>query len=118
MLMSVTGCGGSAHPAPQSTAGSPITAPEPPSPTGRPRLARAGTACGQVTDLKGGRARVFVARGLTTCTEALRVFQKYYDPNTPAEGVAGLVVIGHWTCETRATVAICTYRRTVIQARG
>ena len=48
----------------------------------------------------------------------MRVFGKYYDPTTPAEGSAGLAVIDHWTCSAHLKVATCTLRATTIQARG
>jgi hypothetical protein len=118
MLLSLAGCGGGAHQAPRTPARSLVIPPPSPSNTGRPRLARAGTVCGRVTTVRGGHARVIIARGVTTCAEAMQVMEKYSDPNTPAEGTAGLAVIGRWTCETRTVTTTCTYRRTAIQARG
>lgn len=117
MLFALAGCGTSQHPRQQASR-SPLRIPTPsPSSTARPRLVRAGTVCGHVTTVSGGTARVRVARGRTTCAEALRVLTRYNDPTTPAEGVAGLAVIDHWTCETRGPVTTCTRRATVIQAR-
>ena len=88
-----------------------------PSPTGKPRVVRAGTECGQVTTVTGGRARIQVVRGRTTCVEAMQVFEKYNDPGTPAEGTAGLVVIGHWTCATRGAITTCTSKTATIRTR-
>lgn len=117
MLFALAGCGTASHPR-QRSSGPPLRIPTPtPSSTVRPRPVRAGTVCGHVTTVSGGTARVLVARGRTTCAEALRVLTRYNDPATPAEGVAGLAVIDHWTCETRGTVMTCKRRATVIQAR-
>jgi hypothetical protein len=117
ILLALAGCGAGGHPR-QQPSGPPLAIPAPShSSTARPRPVRAGTACGKITTVSGGSARVVVARGRTTCAEALRVLDKYNDPATPAEGSAGLAVIDHWTCETRRTVTTCTLRATAIQAR-
>lgn len=117
VLFALAGCSSGGHPA-QHPAGPPLVIPKPSaSATGRPRPAGPGTVCGQITNLSGSPARVIVVRGRTTCVEALRVFRKYNDPLTPAEGISGLVVIDHWTCETRRTITFCDRRGTLIQAR-
>lgn len=67
--------------------------------------------------MTGTHVRVQVVRGRTTCVEAMRVFEKYNDPDTPAEGTAGLVVIGHWTCETRGAITTCVSRTATIRTR-
>jgi hypothetical protein len=118
-LLTLAGCSSGGHPGPQRASGPPLVIPEPShSPTGRPRAARPGSVCGQVTTVAGTSARVVVVKGRTTCATALRVFRTYYDPSTPAEGSAGLAVVDHWTCETRRTVTTCTLRTTTIQARA
>lgn len=117
-LLAAAGCGGG-HTARQAPPTNALVIPRPAnSPTGRPRPAPPGTVCGHVTTLTQATARVIVVRGRTTCAEALQVFRKYFDPETPAEGAAGLVVIGQWTCGTRGTVTSCTVRATTIQARA
>jgi hypothetical protein len=117
MLLSLAGCGTSPHPR-QRPSGPPLVIPTPSSSsTARARPVRAGTVCGRVTTVSGGTAQVVVARGRTTCAEALRVLGEYNDPATPAEGTAGLAVVDHWTCQTRGTVTTCTLRGTAIQAR-
>lgn len=117
MLIAVAGCSGDAHP--QVRPSRPLAIPTPsPSLTGSPRPARPGSVCGQVTTISGARARVIVVRGRTTCAEAMQIMEKYHDPDTPAEGVAGLVVIGHWTCETRRTITTCTSQRATIRSRA
>jgi hypothetical protein len=114
MLIAVAGCS-SGH-RPSARPSRPLVIPTPsPSPTGKPRPARPGTECGQVTTVTGGQARVQVVRGRTTCVEAMRVFEKYNDPDTPAEGTAGLVVIDHWTCETRGGITTCTSKAATIR---
>ncbi|MFL6054781.1 MAG: hypothetical protein ACJ72W_17950 [Actinoallomurus sp.] len=115
-LIAVAGCSSEHHPQARPSLSLVIPTPTP-SPTGRPRLARPGEECGQVTTVTGGHARVQVVRGRTTCVEAMQVFQKYNDPDTPAEGTAGLVVIGHWTCGTQRTVTTCTSRVATIRTR-
>lgn len=117
VLLALAGCGGSPHPR-QRPSGPPLVIPKPtPSSTVRPRPVRAGTVCGHVTTVGGGTARVVVSRGRTTCAEALRVLTKYNDPATPAEGITGLAVVDHWTCDTRGSVTTCVLRATAIQAR-
>jgi hypothetical protein len=119
MLLAVAGCSAGGNTKQQRPSGPPLVIPKPsPSSTGRPRPVGAGAFCGRVTTVSGSPARVVVARGRTTCAEALRVFHKYYDPATPAEGSAGLVVIDHWTCSSHLRVSTCTLRVTTIQARG
>jgi hypothetical protein len=71
-----------------------------------------------VITVAGAPATVIVVKGRTTCAEAMKVFEKYNDPSTPAEGSAGLAVIGHWTCETRHTATTCTSRTATIQTRA
>lgn len=115
MLLTLAGCGNGTH-SRQPPPGPPLAIPKP-SPTVRPRPVRAGTVCGRITTLSGGTARVRVARGRTTCAEALQVLSTYDDPATPAEGVAGLAVVDHWTCQTHAGVTTCTLRNAAIQAR-
>lgn len=116
MLVAVAGCSGEGHA--QARPSRPLVIPTPSSsPTGTPRPARPGTVCGKITTITGARARVVVVRGRPTCAEAMRVFQKYNDPGTPAEGTAGLVVIDHWTCETRRTVTTCTGRLGAIRTQ-
>jgi hypothetical protein len=115
MVLALAGCAAGEHPK-QRPSGPTLVIPKPsPSPTGRPRPARPGTVCGQVTTVSGSQARVVVVRGRTTCAEALRVFRKYNDPATPAEGTAGLAVIDHWTCETRGTITTCTLKTARIE---
>jgi hypothetical protein len=121
MLFAATGCGGGEYPArqqqPPPTRS--VTAPQPPgSPALRTHLARPGTVCGHVATLTRAPARVIVVRGRTTCVEALRVFRRYFDPGTPAEGTAGLIVIGRWTCGTRNTVTTCVSRTATVHARA
>lgn len=118
MMLALAGCGAGGHPR-QRPSGPPLVIPKPSaSPTGKPRPAHPGAVCGQVTTVSGAPARVVVIRGRTTCAEALRIFRKYNDPATPAEGTAGLAVIDHWTCETRRTVITCVLKGTLIQARA
>lgn len=117
LLVALAGCSGGTHRQAHSS-GPPLVIPQPShSPTGRPRPARPGTVCGRINTVTGAQARVIVVRGRTTCAEALRIFRKYNDPATPAEGTAGLVVIDHWTCETQRGVSRCTSRATVIEER-
>jgi hypothetical protein len=119
MLLALAGCSAGGHPTQQRPSGPPLVIPKPsPSFTGRPRPVGAGAVCGRVTTVTGSPARVVVVKGRTTCGEALRVFRKYYDPATPAEGSAGLAVVDHWTCESRLTVSTCILRMTKIQARS
>jgi hypothetical protein len=119
MLLALAGCSAGGHPKQQRSSGPPLVIPKPSqSPTGRPRPVGAGTVCGRVTTVVGDPARVVVLKGRTTCAEALRVFRKYYDPATPAEGSAGLAVIDHWTCGSRLKVSTCTLKATTIQARS
>lgn len=109
MLLAVAGCSGKGQA--QARPNRPLVIPTPSSsPTGSPRPARPGTVCGPIATITGARARVVVVRGRPTCAEAMRVFQTYNDPGTPAEGAAGLVVIDRWTCATRRTVQTCTGR--------
>jgi hypothetical protein len=115
-LLALAGCSGGPHPGPRPTQTPTLVIPKP-SPTGKPRPARAGTVCGPITTVTGAHARVVVVRGVTTCAEALRVFGKYNDPATPAEGTAGLAVIDHWTCETRGTVTTCVRKAVTIESR-
>jgi hypothetical protein len=118
-LLAMAGCSTGGHPKHQQPSGPPLVIPKPPhAPTGRPRPAGPGTACGQVTTVIGTQARVVVVTGRTTCATALHVFRKYYDPATPAEGSAGLAVIDHWTCASRLKVSTCTLKATEIQARS
>jgi hypothetical protein len=119
-LLALAGCSsGGGHPRDRRPTGPALVIPKPSkSSTARPRPVGAGAVCGRVTTVSGAPARVTVVRGRTTCAEALRVFRKYYDPATPAEGTAGLAVVDHWTCETRGTVTGCTLRATTIQARA
>lgn len=118
-LLAVAGCSAGGHPNRQSPSGPPLVIPKPSHPpAGRPRPAGPGTACGQVTTVVGAQARVMVVRGRTTCATALRVFRKYYDPATPAEGSAGLAVVDHWTCASRLKISTCTLKATEIQARS
>ena len=118
-LLALAGCSAGGHPRAQRPTAPALVIPEPSkSSTGRPRPVGAGAVCGRVTTVSGAPARVVVVRGHTTCAEALRVFRKYYDPATPAEGSAGLAVVDHWTCETRGRVGGCTLRATTIQARA
>lgn len=118
MLLAAAGCGGGGHATRQPPSHT-LTIPRPSdSPAGRARPARPGTVCGRVTTLTKAPARVIVVKGRTTCPEALQVFRKYFDPDTPAEGTAGLVVIGHWTCETRRAVTACVSRAATIHARA
>lgn len=119
LALAMGGCSADAPPRrTQRPSGPPLAIPKPSaSPVGRPRPAGPGTVCGQITTVNGSPARVIVVRGRTTCAMALRVFRKYNDPATPAEGTAGLAVIDHWTCETRRTVTACTLRATEIQTR-
>lgn len=117
-ILAVAGCSAGGQPRRQHASGPPLVIPKPShSPTGRPRPAGPGTACGPVTTVIGTQARVVVVKGRTTCATALRVFHQYYDPATPAEGSAGLAVIDHWTCESRLKISTCTLRTTEIQAR-
>lgn len=117
MLLAVAGCGSGGH-ARQRPSGPALVIPKPsPSSTVRPRPARPGTVCGQITTVGGSAARVVVARGRPTCVEALRVLRRYNDPATPAEGTAGLAVVDGWTCQTRRTVTTCTLRTAAIQTR-
>jgi hypothetical protein len=118
VLLAAAGCSGGGHPQPPAPHQSLVIPAPSQSPTGRPRPARPGSVCGQVTTVAGAQARVIVVKGRTTCAEAMRVFDKYNDPATPAEGTAGLAVIGHWTCETRHTATTCTSRTTTIQMRA
>ncbi|MCO5995153.1 hypothetical protein [Actinoallomurus rhizosphaericola] len=113
-LIAAAGCASQRHPQARPSASLVIPTPSP-SPTGRPHLARPGAECGQVTTVTGGRATVQVVRGRTTCVEAIRVFEKYNDPDTPAEGTAGLVVIGHWTCGTKGTITTCASKIATIR---
>ncbi|MCO6003788.1 hypothetical protein NE236_02240 [Actinoallomurus purpureus] len=116
LLIAVAGCSSEHHP--QARPSQSLVIPTPtPSPTGKPKPARAGTECGQVTTVTGRHARVQVVRGRTTCVEAMRIFEKYNDPDTPAEGTAGLVVIDHWTCGTRGTATTCTSVAATIRTR-
>jgi hypothetical protein len=116
LVIAVAGC--SSEHRPQARPSRPLVIPTPsPSPTGRPRPALPGTECGQVTTVTGGHARVQVVRGRTTCAEATRIFERYNDPGTPAEGLAGLVVIDDWTCGTRGTITTCTSRTATIRTR-
>ncbi|GLY87161.1 hypothetical protein [Actinoallomurus iriomotensis] len=119
-LVVLAGCSSGGHSGKrQQPSGPPLVIPKPSrTPTGPPRPALAGAVCGKVDALGGYPARVVVVKGRTTCVTALRVFRKYYDPTTPAEGSAGLAVIDRWTCSTRLRVATCTLRTTTIQARG
>lgn len=118
-LLALTGCSSGGPTRQQKPSGPPLVIPKPSAaPTGRPRPVGAGTVCGRVTTVTGAPARVVVVRGRTTCAEALRVFRKYSDPATPAEGTAGLAVIDRWTCESRLKVSTCTLRATTIQARS
>jgi hypothetical protein len=118
MLLAVAGCSAGGTAKQQRPSGPPLVIPKPsPSSTGRPRPVGAGAFCGRVTTVTGSPARVVVVKGRTTCAEALRVFGKYFDPATPAEGSAGLAVVDHWTCETRLRTTTCTLRATSIQAR-
>ncbi len=117
-LVALGGCGGGGKPAASKPSQSLIIPTPTPSPTGRPRPARPGTVCGQVKTVTGAQARVSVVKGRVTCAEAIHVFEKYNDPATPAEGTAGLAVIGHWTCESRATITRCTLKGTTIQTRS
>jgi hypothetical protein len=114
-LLALAGCSSGTHPGHRSS-GAPLVIPKP-SPTGKPRPARPGTVCGQITTVTGAHARVVVVRGVTTCAEALRVLGKYNDPATPAEGTAGLAVIDHWTCETRRAVTTCVKKAVTIESR-
>jgi hypothetical protein len=116
MLLAAAGCGGGAHAARQPPPSRTLAIPRPSSPAAT-RPARPGTVCGHVAALTGAPARVIVVKGRTTCAEALQVFRRYFDPGTPAEGTAGLVVIGHWTCETRRTVTTCVSRTATVRAR-
>lgn len=115
VLVAVAGCSGAGHA--QARPSRPLVIPTPSSsPTGTPRPARPGTVCGPITTITGARARVVVVRGRPTCAEAMRIFQKYNDPDTPAEGAAGLVVIDGWTCETRRTTTTCVSRSAAIRS--
>jgi hypothetical protein len=116
MLLAAAGCGG-AHATPQPSPAQTLAIPRPSDSPAQTRPARPGTVCGHVATLTRAPARVIVVKGRTTCAEALRVFREYFDPGTPAEGTAGLVVIGHWTCETRRTVTACVSRTATIRAR-
>jgi hypothetical protein len=119
MLLVLAGCSTGGHPNRQRTSGPPLVIPQPSqSPTGRPRPVGAGAVCGKVTTVVGTPARVVVVKGRTTCAEALRVFRKYYDPATPAEGSAGLAVVDHWTCGSHLKLSTCTLKATEIQARS
>ena len=119
LLLALAGCSAGGNPKQQRTSGPPLVIPKPsPSSTVRPRPVGAGTVCGRVTTVVGAPARVVVVKGRTTCAEALRVFRKYYDPATPAEGSAGLAVVDHWTCASHLKVSTCTLRVTEIQARS
>jgi hypothetical protein len=119
MLLAAAGCGNGEHATRQPPPTHSVAVPQPAdSPGRRTHLARPGTVCGHVTTLTRAPARVIVVKGRTTCAEALLVFRKYFDPGTPAEGAAGLVVIGHWTCETRRTVTACASRAATIHARA
>ncbi len=116
VLVAVAGCSGAGHA--QARPSRPLVIPTPSSsPTGTPRPARPGTVCGPITTITGARARVVVVHGRPTCAEAMRIFQKYNDPDTQAEGTAALVVIDRWTCETRRTVQTCTGRRGTIRTQ-
>lgn len=118
MLLALAGCGSGTH-SRQPPSGPPLVIPKPsPSSTARPRPVPAGTVCGRITTIGGGTARVRVTRGRTTCAEALRVLRDYNDPATPAEGLTGLAVVDHWTCQTRGTVTTCTLRGAAIQAHS
>lgn len=117
MLLTAAACSGGRQPQAQPTRSSVIQPPSP-SPTAGTRPARPGAVCGRITTVSGDRARVVVVKGRPTCADAMRVFQKYNDPATPAEGSAGLAVIGHWTCQTRRTTTTCTSRTAVIQSRA
>lgn len=119
MLLATAGCGGGDHDGRSAGTNPALVIPTPsPSPTGRPRLARPGAACGRTTMVNGARAVVTVVKGRLTCAEAMQIFQKYNDPATPAEGTAGLVVIGHWTCETRGAAATCVSKSATIRERA
>lgn len=119
-LVALAGCSAGGHSGKRrQPSGPPLVIPKPSrTPTGPPRPALAGTVCGKVDAIGGYPARVVVVKGRTTCVTAMRVFGKYYDPTTPAEGSAGLAVIDHWTCSAHLKVATCTLRATTIQARG
>jgi hypothetical protein len=118
MLLAAAGCGSGAHATRQPPPTQPLTIPRPPGSPARTRPARPGTVCGHVATLTRAPATVIVVKGRTTCAEALRVFRKYFDPGTPAEGTAGLVVIDRWTCETRRTVTACVSSAATIRARA
>jgi hypothetical protein len=118
MLLAAAGCGSGEHATRQPPPTHSVTVPRPSDSPARTRPARPGALCGQVATLTRAPARVIVVRGRTTCAEALRVFRKYFDPGTPAEGAAGLVVIGRWTCQTRRTVTACVSRTATIRARA
>jgi hypothetical protein len=119
MLLALAGCSAGGKAEQQRPSGPPLVIPKTsPSSTARPRPVGAGASCGRVTTVTGAPARVVVTQGRTTCAEALRVFHKYFDPATPAEGSAGLAVVDHWTCETRLKITTCTLKATRIQARS
>lgn len=116
MLLAAAGCGGphaTRQPPPEQT----LAIPRPSGSPAPARPARPGTVCGRVASLTNAPARVIVVKGRTTCAEALRVFREYFDPGTPAEGTAGLVAIGPWTCQTDRTVTACVSRTATIRAR-
>jgi hypothetical protein len=118
-LLAAAGCAGGGNPGPHPPAGRSLIIPAPsPSPTGRPRPARPGAVCGRTTTVTGARAVVTVVRGRVTCAEAMQIFQRYNDPATPAEGAAGLAVIGRWTCQTRGAITTCTTRTATIRERA
>lgn len=121
-LFGVSACGGSAHPKAAATA--PVVIPTvAPSSTVKARPARAGAICGRVATETGAQVSVVVAKGRVTCPQAVAIFTTYYNPQTIAEGSAGLAVVDHWTCQkvtekATHTVASCQRKDAVIETRG
>lgn len=117
-LTLLAGCSGSSHAKAQAKPSLTIPAPPPPTPTRPARPAHPGSRCGHVTTVNGKPAQVTIVKGHTTCAIALHILTTYNDPDTPAEGTAGLAVIDHWTCQTHsADVATCTLKAATIRSR-
>jgi hypothetical protein len=120
-LFGLSACGGSAHP--KTAAVTPVVIPSvTPSSTVKPHPAKPGAACGRVSTETGAPVSVVVVKGRVSCAEATAIFTKYYNPQTIAEGAAGLAVVDKWTCQkvtTKAThtVATCDRKDAEIETR-